>query len=211
MHKRLAELMGDLVPEGMPFDRSALKPGSLSIPVRRGHCYGLTFRGSYDLDGSLNPQASMDAKFIGFGGAWTAVYNEIYAITPFCPQESGRIVVSVKPEKTTKGTWRVQLFSAPIAEAKLRKQMEEYETEMRIRTVRTVCSHCARGLIACMAAGEPQCSAKYFVCLGQAELTPEDCERGDVPPAPPPKPPKEARFDDETSSSAVKASFASME
>jgi hypothetical protein len=195
LRRRLADLMGDLEPEGMPFDRSATSPASLSIPLRRGQCYGITFRGSYDLDGSLNPEAAVEAKFIGSGGYWAPVYNEIYAVTPFCPQESGRIVVRVKPEKATKGSWRVQLFSAPIADAKLRKQMEEYETELRIRMVRTVCGNCARGQVGCLLAGEPQCLAKYLNCLGQMGLTPADCERGDVPPAPPPKPPKEARIE----------------
>jgi len=116
-------------------------------------------------------------------------------VTPFCPQESGRIVVTIKPEKTTKGTWRVQLFSAPIGEAKLRQQMEEYETEMRQRMVRTACANCARAHAECLLEGDPHCLANYLVCLGNAHLTPADCERGDVPPKPPEKPPKEARLD----------------
>ncbi len=195
LRKRLAEYMGDLEPEGMPFDRNATKPSSLSIPVLRGKCYGATFRVSHDADGSLNPEASVEAKFIGLGGYWAPIYTDTYAVTPFCPQESGRIVVNIKPEKTTKGTFRVQLFSAPISEAKLRKEMEEYETEKRQRLVRSACSNCARGQAVCLLDGQPRCLANYFVCLGQSGLTPVDCERGDVAPKPPEKPPKEARID----------------
>jgi hypothetical protein len=195
LRQRLAEYMGDLKAEGMPFDRNATKPMSLSIPVLRGKCYGATFRVSHDADGSLNPEASVEAKFIGFGGNWAPIYTDTYAVTPFCPQETGRIVVSIKPKETTKGTFRVQLFSAPIAEAQLRKDLDEYETAMRQRLVRAACSNCAQNHASCLLDGEPQCVAKYLVCLGQAGLTPADCERGDVAPKPPEKPPKEARLD----------------
>lgn len=195
LRERLREYMSDLKPEGMPFDRNATRASTLSISVLRGKCYGATFRVSHDSDGQLNPSATVEAKFIGLGGNWAPIYNDTYAVTPFCPQESGRILVTVKPEKATRGTWRVQLFSAPIAEAELRRQMDEYETEMRQRLVRSACATCARAQALCLLEGEPRCLANYLVCLGNAHLTPADCERGDVPPKPPEKPPKEARVD----------------
>lgn len=195
LRKRLAEYMSDLRPEGMPFDRNALKDSSLSIPVSRGKCYGATFRVSHDADGRLNPEATVDAKFIGYGGNWAPIYTDTYAVTPFCPQQSGRILVTIKPEKATRGTWRVQLFSAPIAEAELRRQMDEYETEMRQRMVQTACSNCAQSYAACLLDGAPRCKANYLVCLANAHLTPDDCERGDVLPKPPEKDPKQARLE----------------
>lgn len=190
--RRLVEYMAELKPEGMPIDRQATMAATLHIPVTRGKCYGATFRVSYDADGYLNPDAKVSAKYIGIGGNWAPIYTDTYAMTPFCPQESGHIVVSTKPEKTTKGTFRVQLFSAPIADATLRKQMDEYETRTRQLMVQSACAHCARNQALCLLDGAPRCLANYLVCLGEVHLTPEDCERGDVLPKPPEKTPPQA-------------------
>lgn len=191
--RRLVEYMAELKPEGTPFDRQASIGTTLRIPVTRGKCYGATFRVSHDADGRVNPDASVTAKYIGIGGNWAPIYTDTYAVTPFCPQESGHIVVSTKPEKTTKGTFRVQLFSAPIADAELRKQMDEYETRTRQLMVQSACAHCARNQALCLLEGAPRCLANYLVCLGEVHLTPEDCERGDVAPKPPEKLPPQAR------------------
>lgn len=192
LRARLAEMMGDLSPDGMPIDTKVGGASSIRIAVKRGHCYGLVYRGSYDVEGDLNANAAAEARFIGSGGRWAPIYNEVAALTPFCPQEDGAIVVAVAPNAKAKGTWRAQLFSAPIAESTLRAQMEQHETEQRMAVVRYHCGFCARVYVGCFLSGEPRCEATYLGCLGQVGLTPLDCERGDVPRPPPPKPPQEA-------------------
>ncbi|MDI1442761.1 hypothetical protein [Polyangium sp. 6x1] len=189
IRERLGRLVGTLSPEGMPLDRKAESPAVLRIPVHRGRCYGLVFRGSYDVDGSIDAEAAVEANFYDSGGIWVPVYREISAITPFCPQEDGRIVLRVTPRDTTKGTWRAQLFSAPITEDALEAQKERYEAERRALALRYSCSYCARVHLGCFLSGEPQCDARYVVCLNHFGYTPDDCERGDAPKKrPDPKP-----------------------
>ncbi|MDI1479637.1 hypothetical protein [Polyangium sp. y55x31] len=193
IRERLGKLVGTLSPEGMPLDRKAESPAVLRIPVHRGRCYGLVFRGSYDVDGSIDAEAAVEAKFFDDGGLWVPVYRETSAITPFCPQEDGRIVLRVTPRNTTRGTWRAQLFSAPITEEALEAQRERYEAERRALALRYSCSYCARMHLGCFLSGEPQCDARYVVCLGAFGYTPDDCERGDVPRKKPEPKPLEAQ------------------
>jgi len=188
IRERLAGLMGDLQPDGMPLDRKASESGSLQIPVQRGRCYGLVFRESYDLNGYLDVRSAVEAKFLGDGGDWVPIYRETAAITPFCPQADGRVVINVTPHDTTQGVWRAQLFSAPIPEAVLREAKRQHEAAEQAKALRYYCGFCARVQVACFLAGEPQCAAKYAACLGGVGLTPTDCETGDVPRPPEPKP-----------------------
>ncbi|MDC0740502.1 hypothetical protein [Polyangium mundeleinium] len=192
IRERLARLVGTLAPEGMPLDRKAESVSVLRIPVHRGRCYGLVFRGSYDVDGAIDAEAAVEAKFFDDGGIWVPVYREVSAITPFCPQEDGRILLRVTPRNTTKGTWRAQLFSTSITEETLEAQRERYEAERRALALRYSCSYCARVHLGCFLSGEPQCDNRYVVCLGAFGYTPDDCERGDVPKKKPEPKPLEA-------------------
>ena len=119
------------------------------------------------------------------------MYLQTALLTPFCPQRDGAILVRMsldhrdpRPEIAT-GTYRVQLFRREIAEVELQARAEKHESEMRQRSVRYVCGHCAKVLVVCRLANDTRCTERYLACLQTAALTQADCERGDV--APPPK------------------------
>ncbi len=200
IHELLGERMRGLTPEGTPID-TKVDGGArvVRIPVRRGYCYGLVFRTSYDVDDpyALNAVATPEASFLEDGGEWMFVYTGAAALRPFCPQQSGTIVVGIAPDKThnatTKGTWRVQLFRKAIADEELRDRVEKRDTERRQRALRYVCGHCTRVFLVCRLDGDAQCTAQYAACLQSAGVRPDDCERGDVPR--PPKPTPQPRFD----------------
>lgn len=191
LHERYAALMRGLAPEGTPID--ARVDGAkriLRIPVARGYCYGLVVRTSYEVEDTNGAEvaATPEASFVGDGGYWTQLYTGAWALTPFCPQEAGAILVRVTPSPGTTGTWRAQLFRKPVADDALRAQAEKLETQRRQSVVRYVCGHCAKVLLVCRLNGDPECTATYAWCLKQGGLRADDCERGDVPRPPPDKP-----------------------
>jgi hypothetical protein len=199
---RLAQQMRGMSPAGAPIDTPVTGVDThvgglgrvvrtLRIPVARGYCYGLVARESYDLNLSLNAQAAVDATFYEDGGDWVAVYLQTAALTAFCPQSSGAIVVRLMLDHrdplpaVAAGTFRVQLFRKPIADGELRARAEKHETEMRQRSLHYVCGHCTKVLLVCRLNGLPGCTGMYLGCLQSVGVTPADCERGDVaPPAP---------------------------
>lgn len=191
LRESLASLVRGLAPEGMPID-TKIDGGArvVRIPVRRGYCYGLVYRTSNDVENpwALALSVQSQASFVGDGGYWIDVYSGAGALTPFCPQDSGVIVAAIAPKTPTKGTWRLQLFRKPIADAELRDALAKHETAVRQHAVRYLCAYCARGFLGCRLNGEPQCNAQYAACMGEAGLNPDDCERGDVPRPPPEKP-----------------------
>jgi hypothetical protein len=202
---RMADLMSGFSPEGMPIDTSVDGVDThvggdgrtvrvLRIPVHRGSCYGVVFRESYDLDLSLNATAAIEANYFDDGGVWTAVYQQSAAITPFCPQDDGAIVVRLALDHrdplpaVARGTFRAQLFRKTIADADLRAQAEKYEDERRRGALGYVCGYCTRVHLACLLTGGGDCMAQFAACLGSVGVGPDDCARGDLPRPPPSKP-----------------------
>jgi hypothetical protein len=203
---RMADLMKGLSAEGMPIDTSVVGVDTrvggdgrvvrvVRIPVHRGSCYGVVFRESYDLDLSLNATSAIEANYFDEGGDWVAVYEQSAAITPFCPQDSGFIVVRLMLDhrdplpSVARGAFRMQLFRKTIADADLRAQAEKYEDERRRGALQYVCAYCARVNLACQLSGEPQCTGQFVACLRSVGVGADDCERGDLPRPPKPKAP----------------------
>lgn len=207
IHARMADLLRGMTPFGAPIDTKvdgvSTKVGGLGkivrtlrIPVARGFCYGLAARESYDLNVSLNAQVAVDATYYEDGGDWVAVYQQSSVLTPFCPQNAGAIVVRMMLDHRdplpaeAKGTFRVQLLRKPISEAELRARAEKHDTEQRRASLQYVCGHCTQVLLVCRLEGQPRCTDRYLACLKSVNVTPDDCERGDVT-----APPKKAPWD----------------
>ena len=201
IHAGLRTVIGDLQPDGMPFDTN-LERGAkvLRIPVRRGLCYGLVWRTSYEVDDpqDLNATAKVESDFIAYEGGWqdpTGATFYVHAsgaatLSPFCPVASGAIAITIAPTMSQKGTWRVQLFSKPIAEKALQTRVKELETIWRQAKVRVGCRRCVREFASCKLEGESNCTKIYHWCLGEQHLTELDCERGDTAPPKPAEAPK---------------------
>lgn len=207
IHARMSDALRGMTPFGAPIDTKvdgvSTNVGGLGkvvrtlrIPVQRGFCYGLAARESYDLNLSLNAQVAVDATYYEDGGDWLAVYQQSSVLTPFCPQNAGAIVVRMMLDHrdplpaVAKGTFRVQLMRKPITDAELRARAEKRETEKRRDSLRYVCGHCTKVLLVCRLEGMPRCTDQYLGCLKSVNVTPDDCERGDVA-----TPPKKAPWD----------------
>jgi hypothetical protein len=196
IHARMRDLLRGMEPAGPPIDTKvdgASPSRTVHIPVTRGFCYGLAARESYDLTW-VEVEAAANAPYVEDGGDWVAVYQRSAVLTPFCPQSSGSIVVRIKLDtgapRAVAGTYRVQLFRSPIADAELRARADKVEAQQRRERVRYVCGHCAKVVLACRLDGQPRCAEAYAGCLANGGVGADACERGDVAP-PKPKPPWE--------------------
>jgi hypothetical protein len=184
VRKNLATAMTGLTPEGDPIDTAFRGgPSSVKLPVRRGYCYGVVVRTSSDYKYPESPTVRIapSEPIVGDGGlqngaGWLAEY-----LTPYCPQASGQIEVSVTERLSFDATWRVQLFRKEITEAALREAAKVHDTAERRAAVRKVCAACARTFVECKLTGTPGCAAKYYACMKNAGVTERDCETGDVP------------------------------
>ena len=106
---------GDVIVTGTPVkltprggEPAWLKPGDVIIS-NDAYLGG----GNHQPDVQFTRPVFLDGKIVAYTmtrGHW----QDIGGILPFCPQEDGRITIEVKPKATTKGTFRVQLFSKPI-------------------------------------------------------------------------------------------------
>lgn len=198
---RLAAVTRGMSPAGPPIDTSADGLGKpvgglgrevrrLRVPVARGFCYALAIRGSFDLDVQLNPQVTVDAPFHEDGGALVTVGRGTSAVTRFCPQAPGSIVVLLWQDHrdplpaVTHGVLRVQVFREPISPAELAARADAAARKDRRDWVRYVCGHCTRVFLACKLAGEAGCAGQQDWCMTQGKVTPAECEGAEPAPRP---------------------------
>jgi hypothetical protein len=124
--RALAEALRGMQPLGQPIDVArADRERAVTLPIGRGRCWSVAIRESFDSERDFAPQVSADATFYE-GGELRPVSASGWVTRPVCPQNNGSLRVT-STGKGKRGTWRVQLFAAPIDEGRLRDQRARHE------------------------------------------------------------------------------------
>ncbi|MFO0589064.1 MAG: hypothetical protein U0441_16050 [Polyangiaceae bacterium] len=197
--KEMAKRLTGFTVSGGPVDhpmKDAKTP--VQFQVKRGQCYQVSLRLSGDVDErwDLRPTVIPHVTYYEGGNGVGAGFDG-FVFDAMCPQQDGTIDVYLTTYRAQTGTYRAQLWSAPIAEDKLVRMKEEHDTEDRRAKIGAWCKSCIEEWARCRVAAEPHCVFEYYHCLAAAHLTAADCERGDIAPPPPePDGPKnEARLE----------------